>query len=138
MAHTGEGHDFWEHALFVLLIPLSLILPIAAFRFVAKAIPSDCLSWISGDRVVHTVFARFRFNRSAEFISGGPAPKPGIARGVVIGPDFELTRVVAVTSDGGAALGVSDGAGPVEGINCSAQQVIPVAARRGSGVKPHS
>lgn len=28
-----QGVDFWEHSLFVLLIPLVLILPIAAFRF---------------------------------------------------------------------------------------------------------
>lgn len=28
-----QGTDFWEHSLFVLLIPLVLILPIAAFRF---------------------------------------------------------------------------------------------------------
>jgi len=32
-----QGTDFWEHSLFVLLIPLVLILPIAAFRF--------CLQW---------------------------------------------------------------------------------------------
>jgi exosortase K len=28
-----QGTDFWEHSLFVLLIPLLLILPLAAFRF---------------------------------------------------------------------------------------------------------
>jgi exosortase K len=28
-----QGTDFWEHSLFVLLIPLVVILPIAAFRF---------------------------------------------------------------------------------------------------------
>ena len=28
-----QGSDFWEHSLFVLLIPLVLILPMAAFRF---------------------------------------------------------------------------------------------------------
>ena len=28
-----RGTDFWEHSLFVLLVPLALILPIAAFRF---------------------------------------------------------------------------------------------------------
>ena len=28
-----QGADFWEHALFVLLTPLILILPLAAFRF---------------------------------------------------------------------------------------------------------
>ena len=28
-----QGADFWEYSLFVLLIPLALILPIAAFRF---------------------------------------------------------------------------------------------------------
>jgi exosortase K len=28
-----QGADFWEHSLFVLLIPLALILPLAAFRF---------------------------------------------------------------------------------------------------------
>jgi len=28
-----QGTDFWEHSLFVFLIPLALILPIAAFRF---------------------------------------------------------------------------------------------------------
>ena len=28
-----QGTDFWEHSLFVLLIPLVLILPIAAFRY---------------------------------------------------------------------------------------------------------
>jgi hypothetical protein len=29
---SGQGIDFWEHSLFVLLIPLALVLPIAAFR----------------------------------------------------------------------------------------------------------
>jgi len=31
-----RGTDFWEHSLFVLLIPLVLILPLAAFRFCRK------------------------------------------------------------------------------------------------------
>jgi exosortase K len=30
---SRQGADFWEHSLFVLLIPLLLILPLAAFRF---------------------------------------------------------------------------------------------------------
>jgi len=30
----SRGTDFWEHSLFVLLIPLLLILPLAAFRFI--------------------------------------------------------------------------------------------------------
>ncbi len=29
-----QGAEFWEHSLFVLLIPLLLILPFAAFRFI--------------------------------------------------------------------------------------------------------
>jgi hypothetical protein len=28
-----QGSDFWEHSLFVFLIPLLLILPLAAFRY---------------------------------------------------------------------------------------------------------
>jgi exosortase K len=35
-----QGTDFWEHSLFVLLIPLVLILPIAAFRFCRLALQS--------------------------------------------------------------------------------------------------
>jgi exosortase K len=31
-----QGTDFWEHSLFVLVIPLVLILPLAAFRFCRK------------------------------------------------------------------------------------------------------
>ena len=31
-----QGTDFWEHSLFVLLIPLVLIVPIAAFRFCSQ------------------------------------------------------------------------------------------------------
>jgi len=31
-----QGSEFWEHSLFVLLIPLVLILPLAAFRFCRK------------------------------------------------------------------------------------------------------
>jgi exosortase K len=30
---SRQGADFWEHSLFVLLTPLALILPLAAFRF---------------------------------------------------------------------------------------------------------
>jgi exosortase K len=29
-----QGQEFWEHSLFVLLIPILLILPLAAFRFI--------------------------------------------------------------------------------------------------------
>jgi hypothetical protein len=29
-----QGADFWEHFLFVLLTPLLLVLPFAAFRFI--------------------------------------------------------------------------------------------------------
>lgn len=32
-----RGADFWEHSLFVLLIPLLLILPLAAFRFLRSS-----------------------------------------------------------------------------------------------------
>jgi exosortase K len=47
-----QGRDFWEHSLFVLLIPLLLILPLAAFRFllsiticrsVAQKLASRCV-----------------------------------------------------------------------------------------------
>lgn len=34
---SRQGTGFWEHSLFVLLIPLALILPIAAFRFFRQA-----------------------------------------------------------------------------------------------------
>jgi predicted permease len=31
-----QGRDFWEHSLFVLVIPLLLILPLATFRFLSS------------------------------------------------------------------------------------------------------
>jgi exosortase K len=32
----GQGRDFWEHSLFILLIPLMLILPLAMFRYLSS------------------------------------------------------------------------------------------------------
>jgi exosortase K len=38
-----QGLDFWEHSLFVLLIPPVLILPLATFRFLSSILTSRCI-----------------------------------------------------------------------------------------------